>query len=109
MGIVVEDTIRFVQRIEYTQIQVVEPQGLVDRPDVDHLTDFDSLVRRILPTHKQTLTEELSQTLASMNAVADSKKRFLDDYSEFRPRPHAELLVLEYFHQRKFEIIADKR
>jgi len=107
--IVVQGAIRFPQRIENAYIQVVEPQGLVDRPDASHLTDFDDLVKRMLPAHEQTFAIELSQTLTSMEAVADVKNRFLDVYSKVRPRPHAELLVLEHFHRNKFEFVADDR
>lgn len=107
--VVVQGALRFPQRIENAQIKVVEPSGLVDRPNADHLTDFNSLLRRMLPAHQESLAEELSQVLTSIDAVAGIKDRFHESYSNMRPRPHAELLVLEHFHSNKFEFVADDR
>lgn len=99
----------FPQRIENAQIQVVRPYGPADRPNADHLTDLDGVVRRMVSAHQQELAQRLSQALRDVDSLANIDHRFRREYSSARPRPHAELLVLEHFHNNNFEFVADDR
>lgn len=100
---------RFPQRLENAHIQVVEPYGLVNWPNANHLTDLDGVVRRMVPSDQQELAQRLSQALHDVDSVANIEHRFREDYACIRPRPHAELLLLEHFYNHDFEFVADDR
>lgn len=101
--------LHFPQHIENADIEVIEPYNLVDKPDRRHLTSLSGVVQRMLPKEEHNLIEKLSDALADIDAVADVYNRFKDNYSNVRPRPHAELLVLEHFHKNDFEFVAEDR
>ena len=99
----------FPRRIENAQVEVIEPNGPADLPNKTHMTDLQGLVHRMLPADQTALVEELSQALTDANTLAQIESRFREDYSNIKPRPHAELLVLEHFHCNAFDFVADDK
>lgn len=101
--------LRFPQRIENAQVKVIDPCGLVDQPNKDHLTGIDGAIRRMVPARHESLAKDLIRALADIDLFASINNRFCENYLGVRPRPHAELLVLEHFHQNNFEFVGDDR
>ena len=97
---------KFPQRIENAQIKVIGPNGPADLPSKTHMTALRGVVHRMLPVDKAALVEELSQVLIDADSVAQIESQFREDYAGIKPRPHAELLVLEHFHRNGFSFVA---
>jgi hypothetical protein len=99
----------FPQRIENAQVEIIGPNGPADLPSKIHTTGLRGVIHHMLPADQTAMVEELSQVLVDANSVAQIESRFQEDYSNMKPRPHAELLVLEHFHRNRFDFIADDR
>lgn len=100
---------KFPQRIENAQVRVIGPNGRVDLPSKTHITDLRGVVHRMLPVDQAVVVEELSQVLIDADSVAQIESRFRENYAGIKPRPHAELLVLEHFHRNGFRFVAGDR
>ena len=97
---------KFPQRIENAQVEIIRPDGPANVPNITHITDLPGIVRRMLPADQATLGEELEQVLADTDMVAHIQSRFREEYTNIKPRPHAELLVLEHFHRNGFDFVS---
>jgi len=97
---------KFPQRIEKAQVKVVRPDGPANMPNTSHITDLQGVVRRMLPAKEVVLGEELVQVLADTDLVAPVLSRFREEYANIKPRPHAELLILEHFHRNDFDFVS---
>ena len=97
---------KFPQRIEKAQVKVVRPDGPANMPNTSHITDLQGVVRRMLPAKEVALGEELVQVLADTDLVAPVLSRFREEYANIKPRPHAELLILEHFHRNDFDFVS---
>lgn len=98
-------TQKFPQRIENALVKVVELRGPTDRPDRHHLDDLNGLIRRMLPIDEEDMANELSEALSEVGSVTNIQDKFREEYTEMKPRPHAELLILEHFHENDFEFV----
>ncbi|EXJ66190.1 uncharacterized protein A1O5_10806 [Cladophialophora psammophila CBS 110553] len=107
--ILILGTKTFPQRIENSHVEVIGPHGSADLPNKLHITDLHGVVSRVVPADQFALLAELKQALADANAVVQIWERFRDDYSNIRPRPHAELLVLEHFYSNELEFVANDK
>ncbi|RVX73267.1 hypothetical protein B0A52_02909 [Exophiala mesophila] len=99
----------FPQRFESAQVRVIGTSDKGDVPSKCTLTSLDDIVRRTLPAAQNSLVEELCEALATTNEVTNIQEEFWDIYAKIKPRPHAELLVLEHFHQNRLEFTANER
>ncbi|KIV94910.1 hypothetical protein PV10_02631 [Exophiala mesophila] len=107
--IVIRGAMTFPQRFESAQVRVIVTSDKADIPNKCNLTSLDDIVRRTLPVTQHSLVEELCEALATTNDVTNIQEEFWDIYAKIKPRPHAELLVLEHFHQKRLEFTANER
>ncbi|KIW29821.1 uncharacterized protein PV07_05608 [Cladophialophora immunda] len=101
--------VTFPQWIENAQVEIIGTNGPADLPNKLHLTDLGGVVRRMVPTDQMVVVEQLSQALSEANAVVQVEDRFRDEYAQIRPRPHAELLILEHFYRNRLDFVTDDR
>lgn len=102
----------FPQQLEGATVSLVYPRGPSETPTERSKIldlDFKSIVNRMLKADQQTLADKLVQSLNELNMVLPLKQQFKEVYSEFQPRPHAELLVLEKFFELSFDFVHDDR
>lgn len=73
-------------------------------PPPDDLTTLDGMVKRMLPNDSKDILR-YQESLAFMDRNFQIQNQLLDQYreKEFRPRVHAELHLLEYFHTNELE------
>ncbi|OCT52304.1 hypothetical protein CLCR_08353 [Cladophialophora carrionii] len=107
--ILVSGTKMFPQYIEGAEVMVVAPHGSAALPYFDDSTDMAKIILRMVPSDPPSLAEELSAALAEVDAIAGIWDKFREDYKNIRPRPHAELLVLEHFHSENLDFVADEK
>ncbi|EXJ59248.1 hypothetical protein A1O7_06680 [Cladophialophora yegresii CBS 114405] len=107
--ILVSGTRMFPQYIEGAQVMVIAPNGSAALPYFDASTDMADVVGRLVPSYQPSLAQELTIALAELDAIAGIEGKFRDDYKSIRPRPHAELLVLEHFHFQNLDFVADEK
>lgn len=99
----------FPERFENAQVRIIGTNGKADKPDKIDLTSLNDVVRRMVPAKQTSLVEQLCQALAEANVVAGIEVGFWEHYTDLKPRPHAELLVLEHFYHKQLEFTADDR
>lgn len=99
----------FPERFESAQVRVIGNNGPADKPDTVDLTSLNDVVRRMVPAKQTSLVEQLCQALTEADVVAGIDVEFWEHYANIKPRPHAELLVLEHFYHKQLEFTADDR
>ena len=79
-------------------------------PPTDHLTTLDGIIKRIL-SKDHAEVKKYQGALAFMNAKFDILDRLLAIYKDktFKPRVHAELILLEFFYKNHLTFIDDDR
>ena len=103
---------KFPQQLEGAKVDLILPRGPVDIPPKNECrldVDFKGLVQRMIPKNQELVADKLVQSLNELNVILPLKTKFQETYSNFRPRPHAELLVLEHFFEHEFEFVNDDR
>jgi hypothetical protein len=75
------------------------PSKPTETPQLDRKTTLDRMIVRMLPEHSPEL-QLYQQALAEMNSKYQLEDRFLKSWRDpnFRPRVHAEIMVLEHFY-----------
>ena len=99
----------FPQRIENAHVKVIGPYGPADLPNKLHITNLRDVVRRMVGADQLALLDEVSKALTDADAVVRVEDRFRDDYTTIKPRPHAELLVLEHFYSKGLVFVANDK
>jgi hypothetical protein len=77
-------------------------------PVQDEKTNLDSALGRMHSKEERHRLEEAREIVRDAK-VLDISAEFLDKYTKFRPRIHAEVLLLEYFHHLKLEFVDNDR
>ncbi|KAF2807533.1 uncharacterized protein BDZ99DRAFT_489804 [Mytilinidion resinicola] len=77
-------------------------------PPADGKTRLESIMVRMLPANSPDLNR-YQQALAEMDDKYQLSRRFLDNYTDFSTRVHAEIQVLEQFHVGKLSFAAGDR
>ncbi|KIW36439.1 uncharacterized protein PV06_11328 [Exophiala oligosperma] len=99
----------FPQRIENARVEIIGTNGPADLPNKHHLTDLNGVVKRMVPADQTAMVKQFNQALLEANSVAQVEDRFREEYAHIKPRPHAELLLLEYFHRNGLDFATDDR
>lgn len=86
------------------------PKASSRQPPTDHSTTLDSIVKRLLPSGSGEISQ-YQEALATMNAKFNLEDRLLAQYQDrdSKPRVHAELTTLEYFHATRRPFVDDDR
>lgn len=79
-------------------------------PVADAMTNLDSALGRMLSKDESQRLQEIREMVRNFK-VFDISAQFLQTYTDklFRPRIHAELLLLEHFHQHNLEFVENDR
>jgi len=79
-------------------------------PPTDHLTTLDEIIKRIL-SKDHAEVRKYQEALAFMDARFNILDRLLAIWKDktFKPRVHAELILLEFFHKNHLPFIDDDR
>lgn len=79
-------------------------------PPTDHLTTLDGIIKRMLPKDDPEV-KKYQEALTSMDAKFNILDRLLGLYKDktFKPRVHAELILLECFHRNHLPFVDDDR
>jgi OTT_1508-like deaminase len=79
-------------------------------PIADAKTNLDSALGRMLSKDESQRLQEIREMVGNFK-VFDISAQFLEIYTDktFRPRIHAELLLLEHFHQHNLEFVENDR
>jgi hypothetical protein len=88
---------------------VVSPPPIAP-PAIDPKTSLDSALKRMLPANESDLLKQVREILRDIR-VFDVATSFLDAYTadNFRPRIHAELLLLEHFYHNDLDFVDSDR
>jgi hypothetical protein len=79
-------------------------------PPIDGLTTLDGIIKRMLPANSEE-TPRYQEALATMDAMFNILDRLRTQFQDkhFRPRVHAELNLLEYFHRERLLFVDGDR
>ncbi|KAI9744848.1 MAG: hypothetical protein M1818_001773 [Claussenomyces sp. TS43310] len=79
-------------------------------PPTDNLTTLNGIVNRMISGDKTKL-QQYQEALAFMDAKFHILDRLLAVYKhkDFKPRVHAELILLDFFHQNRLEFVDDDK
>jgi hypothetical protein len=102
----------FPQQLEGAKVDFVLPRGPVDIPPRKkgrQAVDIKGLIQRMIPRDQLLVAGNLVESLNELDVISPLTRHFQEIYSNFRPRPHAELLVLEHFFEHEFEFVNDDR
>ena len=79
-------------------------------PPTDRMTTLDGILRRMLPAESEQLSK-YQEALEIMDSKFNIQDRLLAQYEskEFRPRVHAELILLEFFHTKQLPFFDDDK
>jgi OTT_1508-like deaminase len=79
-------------------------------PPTDHLTTLDGIIKRMLSKDSVDMGK-YQKDLAFMDVKFNILDRFLAKYKDknFKPRVHAELILLEFFHKNRLQFVEDDR
>ncbi|OTA88869.1 hypothetical protein M434DRAFT_34660 [Hypoxylon sp. CO27-5] len=102
---VIEDSIALSHLFDEYKICAVQPRPSCKRPEADSLTELNSILGRMLPSHEAKVGE-YKEALASLDQKFNIAHRVRRTYADenFQPRIHAEIQILEHFctNQLKF-------
>lgn len=93
------------------QIKTQPPPKLSEYPQLtDGLTTLDGIVKRMLPKDDPKLAR-YQEALAFMDDKFGILQQFLEKIHDknFKPRVHAELILLEHFYHQKMDFVDDDR
>ena len=87
---------------------VSPPPGLPPTPDMQ--TNLDSALRRMLPANSEDRLQQIRETLRDIR-LFDVSASFRIAYTDdtFKPRVHAELLLLEHFFHHELDFVNNDR
>jgi hypothetical protein len=79
-------------------------------PSTDQLTTLDGIIKRMFPMDSEE-TLQYQEALATMDSKFNIMKRLQDQFQDedFRPRVHAELILLEYFHIKRLRFVGSDK
>jgi hypothetical protein len=79
-------------------------------PPIDHLTTLDGIIKRML-SKDSTEVKQYQEALAFMDMKFNILDRLLAIYKDkaFKPRVHAELILLEFFQVNRLPFVDDDR
>lgn len=79
-------------------------------PPTDHLTTLDGILKRMLPKDSEGMAvyQEALRAMDTMFNIQESLFKVYQD-KDFRPRIHAELILLEYFYKEQLAFVDDDR
>jgi hypothetical protein len=96
------------QLLQSCHVFAVDHIESVPPPEPDSHTNLNGILNRMLgKTHDERL--EIEHGLSKFNAVNKMFERFPGEYRKLKPRVHAEVQVLEYFHQNKIHFVENDR
>jgi hypothetical protein len=92
------------------RIDVVVSPPPIAAPAADSKTSLDSALKRMLPANESNRLEQIREILRDF-PVSDVAANFLDAYTDdnFKPRIHAELLLLEHFYHHELDFVDSDR
>lgn len=89
-------------------VRAIEPMQCVPPPATDTHTHLDGILHRMLGKNCNE-RPEVERGLIKINAVKGTFSAFMSDYRRIRPRVHAEVQVLEHFHNNKMAFAGNDR
>lgn len=92
------------------EVDWLVPPDPIPAPAADSQTFLHAALRRMFPAHESERLQKVQQMLDSFK-MFDVSARFEENYKDqnFQPRVHAELLLLEHFHQHRREFVNGDR
>ena len=94
----------------FTVKKLPSPKPPSSPPPTDHLTTLDGIIKRMLPKDDPEV-KKYQEALAFMDAKFHILDRLLGQFKDkdFRPRVHAELILLEFFYRNHLLFVDDDR
>ena len=101
---------RFPELFVNVEVQCLSSPEPVPKPQMDKLMTLDKIAVRMLPADDKRLSD-IQNALQSMDKKFEIFKRFKDRYEDdnFRPRVHAELILLERFYVHEYPFVDGDR
>jgi hypothetical protein len=83
----------------------------VQKPQCQTSGGLNEVIHRMLPEKDADIELELVHALEEINNLSnvDIQSGFRSAVAGIKPRPHAELIVLEHFHQRQLDFVRDEK
>lgn len=108
---IIEATERFPQHVLDARVEIVGRERFAQTPVWDDSTQLEDLIRRMLSKDKVSLAAQLLEALEEIKHAAEINivSRLEEVYKDMRPRPHAELVVLEHFYGNGLEFVHGDR
>ena len=101
---------RFPELFATVEVQCLSSPKPAPKPQMDELTKLDSIAVRMLPANDELLPD-IQDALQSMDEKFAIFKNLKDKYEDdnFRPRVHAELILLERFYVHGYQFVDGDR
>jgi hypothetical protein len=101
---------RYQDLISGFRVECLESPQPIAAPVADSKTNLDSALGRMLPASETDRLKQI-QEIVRNSRVFDISLAFFEAYTDetFRPRVHAEVLVLEHFHHNDLEFVNNDR
>ncbi|RYP89771.1 hypothetical protein DL770_004113 [Monosporascus sp. CRB-9-2] len=97
---VLEDFACLAHVLDTYDIRLIGQVSNIEPPAPDGLTTLEGILKRMLPANDRSLPE-YEDSLALMNQKFGLEEKILNEYGKetFKPNVHAEVQVLEHFHE----------
>lgn len=92
------------------RVQCLDFPPPIRGPIPDSKTTLDSALKRMLPVNEKDRLEGIREIFSS-NRVVNFSSRFLEEFTKdtFKPRIHAEVLVLDWFYHKDLDFVDNYR
>ena len=92
------------------RIEYLSSPPPIPAPTADDKTNLESALRRMISSEEDPRLEEAREIVRDVT-VMDISAEFHTQYrdTKFKPRVHAEVLLLEHFHHRKLQFVDNDR
>jgi hypothetical protein len=104
VGILFRCAPRLLNLLDNFEVRPISPPPPTLPPPTDKKTNLDSIVKRMLPAQSADLAH-YQLALSEMDTRFGIYARYMEIYRDknFKPRVHAEVQILDFFHKQKLE------
>lgn len=106
----IKDSSSLPRLFDVYDVRLIRPVDSNPRPQADSLTNLPSILKRMLPANDPKL-KEYEEGIRSLDQKFHITERIHRQYEDknFQPQIHAEIQVLEHFHNNNINFVDDDR
>ena len=97
------------QCFQHVQVKSIENTPITPAPSPDGMTNIHDALRRMIPADQDHVLEELRDCIKQNPFFESVDENFIERYRVLEPKVHAEMMVLEHFHQNDLDFVDNCR